>query len=626
MDASVLFLEVQPSPLFHLDKKHFPVLREELVKIHSNAEVIVFLASSFFQIEKQNVLLQIQKRSPHLRWIAVVNSDLQAEDFLKLQDFGIHRFLSLNKMENLERDCLLEMEQERSRKQQIQLQQLFEEQHTQWQKARTELERRIAVRKNELEEHIRKAEQATFKWKLMNEMVMRIFQANSLHELETFLFLALKDDLEIDSCRLRFPLSASILQPTKEKDSTSFSIPLSGPTSPQGILSFHRFHKKFSKDEQEFLKKIAEPVLLAVDRILQNQMVEEILNQWQLTFDAITDPVLLINDRFEIVQSNAAFKKHSKERSSSESNSPLCYQALFQRTSPCEGCKKGQFFPMTQNLNGHNSMWEVHGHSVPAWGKEPAFSFHLYREVTHQKQMQRKILESTKLTELGTIGSSIAHELNNPLGGMLSFVQLIKMDLQPNDPWKSDYDEIEAGIRRCKDIVQNLLGFTRQSQLDQPEKFPLSKVLDQVRQILLLQTKTSNIEIEIHSPSDQIHILGFSNMFAQALKNIFQNSVESIQELQKTSNQHIGKIEVNILIQDQGLLIQIIDNGAGMSSETLDRCTEALYSTKDPHFHPGLGLTVAQQILSEHQSTLRIRSTPRRLTIVEILVPRPVFI
>jgi PAS domain-containing protein len=233
------------------------------------------------------------------------------------------------------------MEHERNRKQQAQLHQLFEEQHAQWQTARAELERRISVRKNELEEHIRKAEQATFKWKLMNEMVMRIFQANSLHELETFLFLALKEDLEIDSCRLRFPLAHGTTAVGKEKDATTVNIPLSGPTSPQGILSFHRFHKKFSKEEQEFLKKIAEPVLLAVDRILQNQMVEEILNQWQLTFDAITDPVLLINDQFEIIQSNAAFKKRSNFQNQAAVSGPtLCYQALFQRTSPCEGCKK----------------------------------------------------------------------------------------------------------------------------------------------------------------------------------------------------------------------------------------------------------------------------------------------
>lgn len=626
MDASVLFLEVAPSPHFQLEKKYFPVLSEELNPVNTQTEVIVFLASSFFQAEKQIFFRKLQSELPHVRWIALAENQLPATQFLELQNFGIHRVLGMDHLENLERGCLLEMEHERNRKQQAQLHQLFEEQHAQWQTARAELERRISVRKNELEEHIRKAEQATFKWKLMNEMVMRIFQANSLHELETFLFLALKEDLEIDSCRLRFPLAHGTTAVGKEKDATTVNIPLSGPTSPQGILSFHRFHKKFSKEEQEFLKKIAEPVLLAVDRILQNQMVEEILNQWQLTFDAITDPVLLINDQFEIIQSNAAFKKRSNFQNQAAVSGPtLCYQALFQRTSPCEGCKKGHFFPMTQNQQGQMSMWEVHGHSVPAWGKETALSFHLYREVTHQKHIQRKILESTKLTELGTIGSSIAHELNNPLGGMLSFVQLIKMDLPKNDPSTSDYDEIEIGIRRCKDIVQNLLGFTRQSQLDQPEKFPLSKVLDQVRQILLLQTKTSNIDLEIKMPSTEIQILGFSNMFAQALKNIFQNSVEAIHELQKVSPQHKGKIEVNVLIQEEELLLQIIDNGIGMSPESLDRCTEALYSTKDPHFHPGLGLTVAQQIFVEHQTQLKIRSTPRRLTIVEILVPRPVF-
>ena len=105
----------------------------------------------------------------------------------------------------------------------------------------------------------------------------------------------------------------------------------------------------------------------------------------------------------------------------------------------------------------------------PAWGKNP-LSFHLYREVAHQKQMQRKILESTNSTELRHHRGSIAHELNNPL----RYAQLRSIDQNgfvTQRSWKSDYDEI-AELDMPKTLFKNLLGFTRQSQLDQPEKFP----------------------------------------------------------------------------------------------------------------------------------------------------------
>src|SRR5690606_2311847 len=126
---------------------------------------------------------------------------------------------------------------------------------------------------------------------------------------------------------------------------------------------------------------------------------------------------------------------------------------------------------------------------------EPAVFVNLYHDITKQLKMERQIMESTKLAELGTIGSSIAHELNNPLGGILSFTQLIKMDMSPDHPLYPDIVEMEAGVQRCKEIVQNLLGFTRNPNIDQEDDINLWEVMQRALKIVELQTKSLGVEV-----------------------------------------------------------------------------------------------------------------------------------
>lgn len=142
--------------------------------------------------------------------------------------------------------------------------------------------------------------------------------------------------------------------------------------------------------------------------------------------------------------------------------------------------------------------------------------------------MERQILESAKMAELGTIGSSIAHELNNPLGGILSFTQLIKMDMKPEHPMYQDIVEMEKGVQRCKEIVQNLLGFTRDPNFDKESIYPLYEVYDRAFKIIELQFKGEGIKYSLPPPDKSIIVLGHFNLLAQAFKNLLQFFSERI--------------------------------------------------------------------------------------------------
>ena len=117
-----------------------------------------------------------------------------------------------------------------------------------------------------------------------------------------------------------------------------------------------------------------------------------------------------------------------------------CYKALFNRNKPCENCKLGNefFWADQKHENIITITYKVSSQTIEFDLYNKNLFVNIYNDVSEQQRIERIILESAKMAELGTIGSSIAHELNNPLGGMLSFIQLIRMDLKGDEHYHED--------------------------------------------------------------------------------------------------------------------------------------------------------------------------------------------
>jgi signal transduction histidine kinase len=225
--------------------------------------------------------------------------------------------------------------------------------------------------------------------------------------------------------------------------------------------------------------------------------------------------------------------------------------------------------------------------------------------------MERQILESAKMAELGTIGSSIAHELNNPLGGILSFAQLIKMDMKPDHPLYVDIVEMEAGVQRCKEIVQNLLGFTRTPNVDVEGDVSLKDVSMRALKIVELQTKSQGIDVKLHFPGQDVWVKGHLNLLAQALKNVLQNSIDHLTEKARSTKGFRGVLDIEIQIRTDGKLgsaaILIKDNGL---------------QEKNTNHPIGLSVPVAAQILRDHEAELTFEPGPGNQNLAKISFSR----
>jgi hypothetical protein len=228
-------------------------------------------------------------------------------------------------------------------------------------------------------------------------------------------------------------------------------LPLFGGSSEFGSIIFVKINQIiFSKEQISFLKQLSEAVSMAMVRLKNFEHIVDIQAQWEATFQAIPFPFLITDSNYEIIQSNQW------------NNGPVqkkCFEVLFQRSSPCVNCQRGKKFILDTGAKA----FEVLSQEIANEEQTMKTYVNAYVDITEKNRIQKKILENSKLAEIGLIGGSIAHEINNPLSGLLSYIQLIRMDLPSNDSRMSDIIELEKATQRCIEIVKKLLEASRDS-------------------------------------------------------------------------------------------------------------------------------------------------------------------
>lgn len=534
---------------------------------------------------------EVKRAHPATQFIAVVPADFSANQLALLhEEFTFLRVMESFQDPDLETHLFSALEEANQRKQDENLALLIREQTAQLKRLQIELEERVQKRTKFLTEARRKLFLTNSRIEGFKRALMAVHEASSVVEIEQLLNDSLAATVRTSWIRLFFHPQDELFakQVQAQLSFTQFQVPLFRQHEKVGSIFFLRApDHPFSKDESDFLTRVAEAVALALDRIQKLKESESMKEQWEATFNSMSDPVVLIDTNYDIIQSNKALNERLSE--SKQETSRKCYKVLYNRDEPCPGCQRGSNFRVQSRSAART--FEVYSQSLVLDSEKPPVFVNLYHDVTQQLKMERQILESAKMAELGTIGSSIAHELNNPLGGILSFTQLIKMDMDPKHPLYPDVVEMEAGVQRCKEIVQNLLGFTRDPNADREGAVSLKEVCLRSLKIVELQTKSQGIEVRLHFPADDIVIRGHLNMLAQALKNILQISIDRVTDRIRHDKAFKALMDIEILLTENGPEILIHDNGTPEKSTSMPL---------------GLGLSVASQILRDHEANLEI--------------------
>lgn len=215
------------------------------------------------------------------------------------------------------------------------------------------------------------------------------------------------------------------------------------------------------------------------------------------------------------------------------------------------------------------------------------------------RQMQEQLIQSEKLASIGRLSSGLAHEINNPIGIILGFTQVLVKKVGADSPLAKPLQSIERESLRCKDIVQNLLDFSRRST---PVLKPVdvNQVLETTCELVYHQVSGGDTRLVKDYAPDLPQIMGDPNQLQQVFTNIVLNGYQSMPD---------GG-ELHIVTRKAGAEVEILisDTGQGIAPENLNHVFDPFFTTKEVGQGTGLGLSVSYGIVQSHGGTIEVES------------------
>jgi len=248
------------------------------------------------------------------------------------------------------------------------------------------------------------------------------------------------------------------------------------------------------------------------------------------------------------------------------------------------------------------------------------------REKTNDlNRIHGHLMRIEKMASLGNLASTVAHELNNPLEGILTFARLSlkridKLSLEPEkkEPLRQDLQLLADESLRCGNIVKNLLSFSRR-QGSSFRKVHVKEILD--KSLLLMN---HHAELKGVRLSGSCTAMGELNCdpgeIQQLLMALIMNGIEAV-----TASTSADTGSVSVRIEDQkngeGVTIEVLDTGVGMTEEVKTNMFEPFFTTKSDGRGVGLGLAVVYGIVSRHQGSIDVVSSPGKGTTISVILP-----
>lgn len=220
--------------------------------------------------------------------------------------------------------------------------------------------------------------------------------------------------------------------------------------------------------------------------------------------------------------------------------------------------------------------------------------------VTSRIKLEESLQQSEKLSSIGLLAAGVAHEVNTPLTGVSSYTQMLLGMIPETDPKHSLLLKVQKQTERASNIAGNLLNFSRVGNAAEFTEIDANKILNDTLQLLELQLRKSNIEIVKDYDEGLPNIYGNAGKLQQIFTNLILNARDAMFEG--------GKITLKTNVRDESVVIEVIDDGSGISPENLNKIFDPFFTTKGVGNGTGLGLAVSYGIVQEHSGTIEADS------------------
>jgi two-component system NtrC family sensor kinase len=223
---------------------------------------------------------------------------------------------------------------------------------------------------------------------------------------------------------------------------------------------------------------------------------------------------------------------------------------------------------------------------------------HQELEATHHQ-----LVQAEKIASLGRMAAGVAHEINNPLAGILIYAELMARELEPDSPVRENVEVIISQTMRCQQIVNRLLDFSRQS-LGQKKLLDINEIIRRCVDLVRHQAFFHNIEIIQQLTPELPQIIGDAGQLQQVFTNLLLNAADAM------SGTGTITISSGPTWSADGVVLRFSDTGCGIPQEVRDKIFEPFFTTKPPGKGTGLGLSIVYGVIQRHGGSIKADSFP----------------
>lgn len=357
---------------------------------------------------------------------------------------------------------------------------------------------------------------------------------------------------------------------------------------------------------------------------LRTHLLSQAKREWELSFDSIETPLAVVRRDFGVRRANRAYSDLSGDRLkeplselSEEGAEPLCHKLLFDRDTPCTNCPLPEALESGKGARAEISQrgrtYAMAAYPLTTEGRAVCS----YRDISDEREMTRRLIDTEKMAAVGQLAGGVAHEINNPLGGILAFAQLMKRDEGRDASDLESLDLIEESALRCKRIVESLLKFSRHSRTEDRRAFQLNRCAEDSAVLFGAQLKAySKVKLELRLAPDLPELFGDPSQLSQVMLNLLQNGLHALPPAGGVLSLETGK-------DGDRCYFRVADTGTGIEERYLGHIFEPSFTTKPPGQGTGLGLSIAYRIVEDHGGIIKVDTQMGEGSRFTVYIPVP---
>lgn len=249
------------------------------------------------------------------------------------------------------------------------------------------------------------------------------------------------------------------------------------------------------------------------------------------------------------------------------------------------------------------------------------------KEINNVKKQQELLIQKTKLESLGELSAGLAHEINQPLGGISmgleNIIYKMSQDELDKEYLNSKINILFKDIDRINNIIEHVRTFSRDQQNTSIELVKVDEVVNTAVSFIKRQYINHQINLSINIPKGEYSTMGNPFRLEQVLLNILSNAKDAVNSQSEidSNDKYEKTIQINLKNDDNYIFICLKDNGIGMTKKTKDKIFEPFFTTKDQHSGTGLGLSISYGIIKEMKGLISVESKVNTFTKVNVELP-----